>query len=189
MNIAEYCIKNNVAAMGWCYYADPRDMLKIERSKITNYQTYSSWYKKWSNKDVAGSVNRLATQIEIGDLVWMYNKQNGYYYIGKCVSGYKFNNTQYAIDNDACNEVGVEWHKYADTSNGLVPGAIITSLIRGSTFQQIHKTGVESFSKFAFNKASHNDVFDDIVFSLDKDTFFSMLSNDDCEDLLYLYLY
>lgn len=189
MNIANYCIEHNVAAMGWCFYDDSRSDLQNERKLITSFDDYSEWYKKWSEKEVANSVNRLAKDIQIGDLIWLYNKNDGFYYIGKCISDYKFNNSDEAVNHDACNQVGVEWHRYADISNGNVPGAIITSLIRGSTFQRIHKTGAESFSKYAYNIASGTAYYDNITFNTDKDNFFSMLSNDDCEDLLYLYLF
>lgn len=189
MNIAKYCLDNKVAAMGWCFYDDSRDALKKGRDKVKDFDSYSEWCKQWDDCGVDGSVDRLANKIKIGDLIWMYNKNDGFYYIGRCNSLYRFNTSEDAIKNDACNQVGVEWYKYADTSQGLVPGAIITSLIRGLTFCQIHKTGVESFSKYAFNMASNKEVFKDIEFKIDKENFFSMLSNDDCEDLLYLYLY
>lgn len=189
MNIAEYCLDKKVAAMGWCFNGDTREELIKERAEITDFASYSKWYEKWDKSGVNNNVSRLANDIEIGDLIWMYNKNDGFYYIGKCNSPYRFNTSEDAIKNDACNQVGVEWHKYADISQGLVPGAIITSLIKGLTFCRIRKTGVESFSKYAFNKASNKDVFKDIEFKTDKENFFSMLSNDDCEDLLYLYLY
>lgn len=190
MNIANYCIKNKVAAMGWCFYGSENDQLVKEREKVRSFQEYVDWYSKYDSKGVNPSVSRL-NELQKDDIVWMYSKNEGKYYVGRCTDTYRFNSSSEACKYDACNQASVDWYYYCDKGSGKLPGAIACAFIRGTTFQRINKNLAEEFSQLAFNEASNSNYYkvDYKNLGLNEKNFFALLSNDDCEDLLYFYLY
>lgn len=182
-SIGQYLIDHNIAAIGWSLL----DLSQSERESIHDFDTYEKYaqaaYEHYS------SVNRLYYNVHENDLIWM--RSNGKYYIARVEadSKWKFDATPEATSHDASNVLtNIHWKYYAEADESTVPGAIATSFIKGSTFQRICKDGVEQFSQMMYNEISGDKIYD-VNMTLTKDNFFSMLTTDDCEDLLCLWLY
>jgi hypothetical protein len=188
-NISQYCLKNDVAAMGWSL----SDIQDSKRATIRTFQDYCN-LAKGAYKQFR-SVHRLAEDVKVGDLIWM--RSGGKYHIARIKdnSVWKFCNEPEALNRDTSNQrIKVKWYPAtANADEGSVPGAIATAFIKGSTFQRIKKGGVEEYSQMLYNKI--HDVDDDPYFyptpniSLTESNFYSLLQPEDTEDLLSLWLY
>ena len=67
-NIAEYCLKNHVAAMGWSL-----DHLSVEeRAQISTFNDYYAIAKD-EYKNI-NSVHRMVKDVKEGDLIWMRSR-------------------------------------------------------------------------------------------------------------------
>ena len=198
--IADYCIENNIIAIGWSLRFSQDKTAKedyeehgekmLEREQISTFTEYKKFIDKhdFYGRKVNENVNRFCWHIKPNDLVWM--RSSGVYYLGRVTEKSKwfFNTSQEAYDKDAANQYSdIEWHCIGDESN--VPGAIATAFIRGMTLQRINKSGVAEFSRYIFNQKSGKKIYDDFSVSDPFDTFYNLLSTEDCEDLLCLWLY
>lgn len=183
--ISDYCISNNVAALGWSLNGIPN----AERKSIITFEEYCDYADKLYNS--YDSIKRLAEQVKADDLIWIRNKE-GKYYIARVTENSKwiFNTSDDAIDHDACNQLTeIYWKEVNSQSDeSCVPGAVSTSFIMGSSFQRINKSGIEDYSKLLYNNITKINHYD-IKLELTEKNFYSLLSTDDCEDLLYFWLY
>lgn len=184
--IADYCIENNVAALGWSL----GKLSQAEREQIGNdFNKYS----KYAEKEYAQfhSAKTLASkEIKCNDLIWMRNK--GKYYIARVseASEWVFNASTDATEHDACNQLTeIVWHELKNEGDeSCVPGAVSTSFIRGKTIQKIHKDGIEDYSQFIYNEITGINYYN-VRLEATESKFFSLLTPSDCEDLLYFWLY
>lgn len=191
-SIAEYCIENNVAAMGWSL----KELSESERKNIKNIKTFED-YCKYADKVYKSyaSVKRLKEQVKENDIIWMHSRKEGKYYFGRVKKESKWIfNSEAAEKKDAGNQLtNIDWYeasKRADEES--VPGAIATAFIKGSTLQRINKDGVKEYSQLLYNKI-HDPEKEQFTYEkpnlcLDKH-FYMLLSPSDVEDLLALWLY
>lgn len=180
--IAQYCLDNGVAAMGWSLLGVPQK----EREKITNFEQYTVYAEKLYKN--FGSVNRLQ-EVQAGDFIWIRHK--GQYYMGHIQqnSQWYFDSSEEAASMDVANQLtNVQWVCLSQADEASVPGSISTAFIQGSTLQRINKSSVDMFSKLLFNCNAGKVVYP-VQLELTEENFYSMLSPSDCEDLLCLWLY
>ena len=196
--IADYCIENNVLAMGWSLKDGHLEWLSndlfsqalADRSNIASFQDYSDFIKKYNvyGGKVNSNVSRFFHEVQENDMVWI--RSGGVYYLGRVTneSRWEYNKSQISFDLDASNQItNIEWHKIGD--EGDVPGAITTAMIRGQTLQRINKDGVWEYSQLVYNEKSKTKYYSDFQLEKSYKTFYNLLSPDDCEDLLCLWLY
>ena len=189
--IADYCLENNIIAIGWSLKTENLDEKSIqEREKITTFEEYTEFIEthNFYGRKLNPNVKRFYYDIKPNDLVWI--RSNGVYYLGRVTENSKwiFNTSKIANDKDAANQItNIEWYRIGEES--CVPGAIAISLIRGMTIQRINKTGVSKFSQHLFNQKSDKKIYKDTSIDDSFKTFYNLLSTEDCEDLLCLWLY
>lgn len=198
--IADICINNNVMALGWSLKdkhlegkniaEKDKKIISEDRSKIKSFDDYYNIVIKYNVYPGRGfnCIKRLYYDVKPDDLIWIRN--SGIYYLGKVEEGSRWSylGEEDMLRKDASNQrTDVTWLRAGD--EGDIPGAIATSLIRGSTLQRIKKEGVEEYSKLLYNKLNHCAFYKDVKLSNTMDSFYSLLSTDDCEDLLCLWLY
>lgn len=183
--ISNYCLENDVVALGWSL----KDVPDAERNSIVTFNEYCDYADTFYNN--YDSVKRLAEQLKPDDLIWMRDT-NGQYYLARVTENSKwlFNTSANAVEHDACNQfTEIHWKKVnSESDESCVPGAVSTSFIMGSTFQRINKSGIESYSKLLYNNITETNHYN-IELELTEKNFYSLLSTDDCEDLLYFWLY
>lgn len=191
-SIAEYCIENNVAAMGWSL----KELSESERKNIKNIKTFED-YCKYADKVYKSyaSVKRLKEQVKENDIIWMHSRKEGKYYFGRVKKESKWIfNSEAAEKKDAGNQLtNIDWYEASTRADEeSVPGAIATAFIKGSTLQRINKDGVKEYSQLLYNKM-HDPEKEQFTYEkpnlcLDKH-FYMLLSPSDVEDLLALWLY
>lgn len=188
-NIADYCLKNHVAAMGWSL----DELTQAERSQIHTFSDYCNLAKtQYKSFD---SVYRMAEQVKEGDLLWMHSRNNGKYYISRVKADSTWVFREDAVQIDAANQLkNIDWYPATDKADeDSVPGAVATAFIMGSTIQRINKPGVEAYSQMLYNRI-HDPALDIYNYpnpdlSLCEKHFYSLLQPEDAEDLLALWLY
>ena len=188
-NVADYCLKNHVAAMGWSL----RELTQAERSGIHIFLDYCklarTQYKSFA------SVCRMVEDVKEGDLLWMRSRNEGKYYIARVKANSTWVFREDAVQMDAANQLtNIDWYPATDKADEeSVPGAVATSFIKGSTIQRIKKNGVEEYSQMLYNRVHDSalDLFNypDPALSLCEKHFYSLLQPEDVEDLLALWLY
>ena len=183
-DIADYCLKNNIVAIGWSLSEEANR----EKLNDLSFEDYYELAKKYYDVMPRSNVYRLAKDIKENDLIWMRNK--GLYYLAriKHESNWSFNNSNEALLNDACNQISnVEWICIGDESE--IPGALSTSFIGGFTLQKIKKAGILEYSELIYDIKSKDKFKYNRRIELNEDSFYSLITPSDCEDLLYIYSY
>ena len=185
--IAQYCLDNNIAALGWSL----REIDQKKRGSVKdNFQTYYTLAKKaYGNFN---SVRRMAEDVRAGDLIWI-RTGDGQYYVGRVEENSKwfFNADDEAKDIDAANQLSnIFWKKVSENADeSSVPGAVATAFIRGFALQRIRKPGVGIYSQLLYNTLSGKMIYPNRGLKLTQDTFYSLLQPEDAEDLLCMWLY
>ena len=203
--VADLCLKENILAVGWSLNDDhlnervkknkltlsqAEDIKKL-RSSITTISEYHDILKKYQIYGYTypdSNIARLNEDMQTNDLVWLH--YNGLYYIARIPSSSKciYNTDNEALEMDAAiQRTDIDWKLVGDEAS--VAGAIATSFIRGHTLQRIAKDGVVPFSQLTYNNVTGSNLYKGIKIPDTSDVFYSMLSADDCEDLVYSYLY
>lgn len=187
-SIAQYCLQNNVAAMGWSL----DHLTAEERKRIKSFEDYKVLADQIYND--YSSVIRLH-DVQPNDIIWMRSADEGKYYFGRVTTESKWFFNESAVSIDAANQLtNIHWHPASIAADEeSVPGAISTAFIRGATFQRIHKEGIEDYSRMSYNmvhKASDDGFkYPSIDLKLDEEKFYSLLQPEDVEDLLSLWLF
>lgn len=142
-NVADYCLKNHVAAMGWSL----RELTQAERSGIHTFLDYCNLARtQYKSFD---SVCRMVEDVKEGDLLWMRSRNEGKYYIARVKANSTWVFREDAVQMDAANQLtNIDWYPATDKADEeSVLGAVATSFIMGSTIQRIKKNGVEEYSQ------------------------------------------
>lgn len=199
-NIADLCINKNIMALGWSLKDKHlegknisernKEKIRIKRTEIKIFDDYLKIVNKYNVYPGKGfaSVKRLYYDVKPNDLVWIRNR--GIYYIGRVGEScqWVYSCDEEMLIKDASNQRNnIIWKRVGD--EGDIPGAISTSLIKGTTLQRIRKEGVEDYSKLLYNRLCGTECYTDIKLDNNIERFYSLLSTDDCEDLLCLWLY
>ena len=98
-NVADYCLKNHVAAMGWSL----RELTQAERSGIHTFLDYCNLARtQYKSFD---SVCRMVEDVKEGDLLWMRSRNEGKYYIARVKSNSTWVFREDAVQMDAANQL------------------------------------------------------------------------------------
>ena len=211
ISVAEYCINENVMAMGWTLResiydfldANDKNSLKNEEKEIENdfnkykkiieKNIYPSLNQKFYEGKVNGNIKRLANDIQKDDLIWIRSK--GIYYLGRKTKNSKYlykycdDPTNIILQKGINNQLtNIEWFEIGDESD--IPGCISTSFIGGYTLQRIQKTGCFEISEILYEEKYNKNIniFKNKM-KMKMNVFYSLLSPNDCEDLLYFFFY
>lgn len=180
----QYCLNKDVAAMGWGL----QNLSQSEREGIETFDDYMRYADREYEQYYA--LKRLHNEAKLGDLIWMHGF--GQYYIGRVSeeSTWKFDASDEAKKCDASNQLtNIKWYKFGEGDESTIPGAINTSFIKGSAFQRINKSGVHGYSGLLYDKLVGTEYYNDIKLGLTESNFYSLLTVEDSEDLLALWLY
>jgi len=172
----QFCINNGIVGVGWgIYEATPVSWEKyLEVAKELYKERYDSW---WYAIDI------MKNRMHIGDTVWTRDN-NGYYFLGRITGDWFYDASSECSNADIINVRKCEWYEVGTVDN--VPGKIVNSFIPPATVQRINNDTVKRFSKLIYNKKSKNNFYE--VDVLSNESLFDLLSSDDCEDALAIYL-
>ena len=194
-DISQYCLDNGVAAMGWSLLKDEEKHIPEvpleERKAIASFEDFNKYAINRYKKTGIDNVRRLAKDVKENDIIWL--RCEGKYYFTRVTaeSVWKFCAKQEAINKDASNQIiNLDWIMVGNESQ--IPGAIRNALIgggRSQTFCRIHADGVEEFSESMYDQISNDKFKYNRKIELTQSNFYSLISPEDCEDLLYSWLY
>ena len=211
--VADEIMKRKIVAIGWTLREDiyneltNEDKIKLEESensiksdfekykeiiKKNSYETIRGEKKNFFNGKVNANLIRL-NNLEKDDLIWIRSK--GKYYLGRVTEKshylYAYRNSQKNSDilklgiNNQFTDI--EWYEIGDESD--VAGSISTSFIKGIALRRIKQKGSLEISQILFNKYSKKTYYSTNKLENNSKNFYSLLSPNDCEDLLYFFFY
>ena len=201
--IGIYSLENKAASVGW------GDLPNLVGKKNISWEQYYEearvvWKDIETQKKEKGEVGRKGIKDQLspllrlkglekkeGELIWLRSK--GKYYIGRVSkdSIWKYDSSPDREKDGAYNQLtNIKWLPSNGLDESEVPGAVSTSLIRGSTFQRINKVGVFEYSAHKYDELADSHYYSHVKpISLTEKIFFNMLTPNDCEDLLCMWLF
>ena len=210
--VAKELIKRKIVAIGWTLREDiyneltNEDKIKLEESENSiksdfekykeiieknSYETIRGEKKNFFNGKVNVNLIRL-NNLEKDDLIWIRSK--GKYYLGRITekSHYLYAYRDSKKDSDILklginNQfTDVEWLEIGTESE--IPGRILIAFYQREALIEIDEKFVVDISQILYNKKDNYYKISNKLGN-NKTNFYSLLSPNDCEDLLYFYLY
>ncbi|MXW07832.1 MAG: hypothetical protein F4Z87_06880 [Gammaproteobacteria bacterium] len=174
----KFCIENNILGFGW----------PVSHSKSMDWDTYerlgTETYYNDNDKGWWPAVNAIHNRMEIGDLCWTRDWE-GRYYLGRVEGPWEYRADERHTNADIVNVRSCKWI-YIGTDDS-VPGKVINSFRASRTLQAVHDETAAFYSKLRFNKEGNAPKYDLSPRGKDLD-FFSLISTEDCEDIVGIYL-
>lgn len=180
VNPRKFCLEKGIVGFGWPV-KDENTNLEWKEYYRRGKEKYNGAVKK--HKGWKPAVKALKERVKIDDLIWTRDIQ-GIYYLGKITSDWRYEHSEEFKIADMVNIRSCDWYKVG--SIGSVPGKVVNSFIPRRTLQRINSKQIKLFSKYIFNKLSETDYFN--LQKLKKTDIYSLVSSDDCEDILSIYL-
>lgn len=205
-------IRRKIVAIGWTLREDiyneltNEDKIKVEENEKSikdDFEKYKEIIEKNSYKTIKddkrkffyGKVNpnliRL-NNLKKDDLIWMRSK--GIYYLGRVTEKshylYAYRDSKKHSDilklGISNQFTDIEWHEIGTESE--IPGRILIAFYQREALIEIDEKFVVDISQILYNKKDNYYKISDKLEN-NKTNFYGLLSPNDCEDLLYFYLY
>lgn len=169
----EFCLTRYILGIGW----------PIQFEGSVDWETYKRLAKnKYGDRGWRAAINAIHDRMQQDDLCWTRD-WNGIYYLGRITSDWRYENTPANIQADVVNVRGCDWKRIGTVD--AVPGKVVNSFAAQSTVQQVHDDTVRLISEHLYNTHSQHTAYPINKHPAD---LFSVLSADDCEDIVGLYL-
>jgi len=174
----EYCIKSGIVGIGW-----PVDLKKKSITAIQYEDKGTKKYYKSNGKGWWPAWNAFYYKLNIDDLVWT-RTTSGVYYLGKIEGEWYYDSSKRAIEADVVNVRRCKWLKVGTVER--VPGKIVNSFIPPRTLQRVYGEEIDKYSMNIFNKLSRKKYY--TIKPVNNQNLYSLISTDDCEDAVAIYL-
>ena len=174
----KFCIERNILGVSWPVVATgPLDWNTYE--KLGTKQYYDEGDKGWWP-----AVNAIHNRMQEGDLCWTRDLA-GQYHLGRVEGPWEYRETKEYTDADVVNVRPCLW-KPAGTLDS-VPGKVVNSFRAQRTLQVVDDDSVKFYSKLRYNDALDEPAYDlsDGNPALD---LFALISTEDCEDIVGIFL-
>lgn len=172
-----FCINKGILGVGW--QVDCEGDIDWE----TYYQRATDVYYKKGDKGWWPALNAIKNRMSINDLCWTRNL-DGIYYVGRISGEWQYKGDKESSEADIVNIRTIEWREAGTVD--CVPGKVVNSFIPRRVVQAVDDDSVRQYSAFLFDKLSGKQP--NIPLTLDTVDLFSLISAEDCEDLVGLYL-
>lgn len=171
----QHCLNNAVVGIGWQVDFEEDDITyEVYQDKAKQAYGDSSWWPAF---------NAICHRMKKDDLIWTRD-WNGIYYLGQVKGDWFYDCSDNASNADIVNVRKCEWFKIGTVE--AVPGKLVNCFIPARTLQQVHDAAVSAFSMITYNEMSGTHRYD--IPDIPSSDIFSLLSSEDCEDALALYL-
>ena len=174
----QFCFDNNIVGVGWRAPSSGPFLTPEEykASAVITYGQSTSWQ---------AAINAICYGLQPGHLVWTRDGQ-GNYYLGRIEGDWQYQDAQSNLDADMLNIRPCIWHKVGTAD--AVPGKVASSFFSRRTLQHIYDEPVATYSKFLLENIDSPVTTQTLVNHTYDERVFSIMSPDDCEDLVGLYL-
>ena len=140
-------------------------------------------YYKSGDKGWWPAINAIQYRMEINDLCWTRD-WDGNYYIGKILGEWEYLSTKDYIDADIVNVRPCNWVRTGGVDS--VPGKVLNSFRAPRTVQAVDDNTVEFYSKLIYSKLNGENAH---CWPSDRKlNLFSLISPEDCEDIVGIYI-
>jgi hypothetical protein len=129
------------------------------------------------------ALNAMYNRIQKDDLIWTRDWQ-GIYYIGRILGDWYYETSKDCEKADIVNVRKCDWQTVGTIE--AVPGKLVNSFIPARTVQIVNDETINLFSQILYNQKSNLNYYE--ISNLKGKDIYSLLSSDDCEDALALYL-
>ena len=173
-NNIDYCLKNQIAAIGWSL----GELSREEREECRDFSVYlaraKEIYKGDSFKTCLSCVTALHDRIKPGDYIWMRSGRTFYLARVDEQSEWRFCPDEEATRLDSCNQLtNLRWYPYGKIESDI-PGALYTAFIRGKTVQRIGKSGIETFTALLYDRLAGTHFADGRTVEQAEETFYRL---------------
>lgn len=175
VNPRRFCLDNNIVGVGW--------RINEETKSFTWEEYYSIAQKLYNDNSWKTALNAIKNQMKINDLVWTRDEQNNYY-LGRIIGNWKYQAQKENLEADIVNIRECDWVKIGTINS--VPGKLINSFIPARTVQKVNDISVKIYSQSVYNELKNKEIYK--LEEVEVNDIFSLLSSDDCEDLIGVYL-
>ena len=171
-----FCIKRNILGVGWRVDADaPLDWDTYYNEGMREY--YEGDRGWWP------AVNAIHNRMAIGDLCWTRDRDSNYY-IGRIEGVWEYRSTTDYRRADIVNVRPCRWFRTGGVDS--VPGKVSNSFRAARAVQAVHDETSTFYSKLLYNKLSGEDAYN--LSTNEKLDLFALVSPEDCEDIVGIYL-
>jgi len=171
----KFCLSGGFLGVGW----PVGDVASIEwrayekRAKAA-YPNDSGWWR---------ALNAIRNRMEQDDLCWTRDT-TGRYYLGRITGPWKYVGRKENLAADVVNLRPCDWVSVGAVD--AVPGKVVNSFVPSRTVQAVDDEAVQLYSAYFYNAHSKSGFLYDLPSV--KPNLFSLLSSEDCEDLVALYM-
>jgi hypothetical protein len=165
-----------LAGIGWRVESDS-ETISWEQYCGLGHVKYSSDGPGWW-----AAANAMGNRMKLGDLCWTRTKA-GKYWLGRIKSNWSYRAHPGNVTAGIFNVRECEWVEVGDEYE--VPGVVVNSFRGRRTLQAISGEAIRLFSMFDFNTRCKRDHY---CLPSGKVDLFTVLSPEDCEDLVGVYL-
>ena len=175
-----FCINNNLLGVGWAVDGGYTLMDWNDYYDLGMEQYYSQGDKGWWP-----ALNAIHDRMMVDDLCWTRD-QNGTYYLGKILGEWVYRDGDEYERADIVNLRPCDWILAGGVD--AVPGKVLGSFSQRRAVQAVGDDTVALYSQYLYAEKSPTHEFE-----LPKDTsikldLFSLVSSEDCEDFVGMYL-
>lgn len=175
VNPREFCITKKFLGVGWAIKDLPEDWdAYYKKALLAGYGKYKSFNR---------AINAMR-DMKIGDLCWT-RMQDGTYYLARITGDLRYCSDDGHVEADIVNIRSCHWVEVGAVD--AVPGKVVNSFIPSGTIQRVCDEAVSIYSRYCYNKISGEPFYNFTVHEENKNIF-SLLSSEDCEDLVALYM-
>ena len=178
-NQAEFCLNNGIVGVGWQVEGGHDYMGWEEYCALGKVQYHEAGKKGWWL-----AVNAIHNGMNIGDLCWVRDTRPQYY-LGRISGNWSYRCTHEHVQADTVNVRVCNWHRHPVRDDDI-PGKVIACFRARRTVQRIGDKTAVMYSKYLWNEITGSVDYD--LEGLDGMDFFQLLTDQDTEDLVFLYL-
>ncbi|QYJ95431.1 hypothetical protein [Shewanella spartinae] len=175
VNPRKFCLDNNILGAGW----------SISLTGEVDWENYIREAKvkfKGRGRSFSAAINAIKNRMKVGDLCWTRD-HDGNYYLGVVLGEWEYkSDSEYQAAN-VVNIRSCKWFKVGAVD--VVPGKVVNSYISGSTIQQVKGHEILTYCQYLANSLLKEERY---KISKSSEDILTLLSSDDCEDLVALYM-
>ena len=172
---SKFCFDKGILGIGWP--VDANGPMDWNTYYALAEDEYREGRKRW--RTAANAIIQMASD----DLCWTRD-ENANYYLGRIVGDWEYRSTDEYRAADIVNVRPCEWFRVGGVDS--VPGKVVNSFRPSATVQRVYDETSSLYSKIKFNLLSGRAACD--LPSDVKRDLFSLISPDDCEDIVGIYL-
>lgn len=170
------CLENGFVGVGW--------QINSESNNISKEEYWEKGEIKYGDSSWKSAINAMINKVRINDLIWTRD-WNGIYYLGRITSDWYYNKSSENTSADIVNVRNCDWVKIG--TEEAVPGRVVNGFRGSRALQRCLGKEVNQYSQFIYDKRNGGNFYSSKIDDL-QDNIFNLISAEDCEDVVGLYL-